>query len=61
VLNDRVLRPSRVAINKVQTPAGAAQVSPGQAEQQNQPAREEASQPGTDATETTSASDRNTE
>ncbi|MBM4027154.1 MAG: nucleotide exchange factor GrpE [Planctomycetes bacterium] len=55
LLNDRVLRPSRVAINKIQAPAGGRPPAPVA------PAEKEASQPGTEAPKAAAESDSNTE
>lgn len=56
-LNGRVIRPSRVAINKVQTPAEAAPARSGKPQQQTQPTEEQASPEGTEAAEAASEGD----
>ena len=58
-LNGRVLRPSRVAINKIQSPAPTAQAGAGQPP--TQPSEEEASEQGTEAAEAASEQDSSTE
>ncbi len=53
-LNGKVLRPSRVAINKIQAPAGAAQAPQAQPPQPTPETEEQAPEQGTEAAETAS-------
>ncbi|OHB67950.1 MAG: nucleotide exchange factor GrpE [Planctomycetes bacterium RBG_13_60_9] len=60
-LDGRVLRPSRVAVNKVQALAPSTEGSEKQPEEQTRPSKEESSASGTDAAEAPSERQSNTE
>jgi hypothetical protein len=61
ILNGRVIRPSRVAINKVQAPAPAVPARAPDPQQQTPSTEEGAPEQGTEATETASEDQRSTE